>query len=292
MQDAYYDEFAEEGAPQGLRKVLFLYVKWGGAVLSLMVLGLLVLWAYRLGVRDAHEIPVIQAMEIPARVLPEEPGGEEVAHQGLEVNEILAGNEAQRPGGANLAPAALRLDRGDDPATETETSQADDPVAEDDTDPVAETILSLLTAENDEPAPGRETADTVEGDGGLMRPRVRPETLGLDTARARVTAPRQDDRSAALSSAPVDPDNLAPGTRLVQLGAFDTAEQAEAQWNRLLGVHSDLLGSKRHYVQRADSNGRVYFRLRALGFDDGNGPRTLCEALSARAVDCIPVTVR
>lgn len=292
MQDAYYDEFAEEGAPRGLSKVLLLYAKWGGAVLSLMVLGLLVLWAYRLGVRDAHEIPVIQAMERPARVLPEDPGGEEVAHQGLEVNEILAGNEARRPGGANLAPAALRLDRADDPATEAETAQADDPAGDAESDPVAETILSLLTAENDEPAPGRESVAAADTEDGLMRPRVRPETLGLDTARARVAVPNQDGRSATLNSAPVDPDSLTPGTRLVQLGAFDAADQAEAQWNRLLGGHSDLLGSKRHYVQRAESNGRVYFRLRALGFDDGNGPRALCEALSARAVDCIPVTVR
>ncbi|MSU89788.1 hypothetical protein GE300_09180 [Rhodobacteraceae bacterium 2CG4] len=297
MQDAYYDEFAEEGEPQGLRRVLFLYFKWGGAVLSLMVLGLLVLWAYRLGVRDANEIPVIQAMERPARILPEDPGGEEVAHQGLEVNEILAGNEAQRPGGASLAPAVLSLDRGDDPApaADADAQAADAGTGEADGDPVAETILSLLTAENSEAAPGQEAeADGISAaDGrGRPRPRVRPETLGLDTARARITAPREQTRSAALAAAPVDPENLAAGTRLVQLGAFDTPEQAQAQWNRLLGGHSDLLGSKQYYVQRAESNGRVYFRLRALGFEGGASQRALCEALVARALECIPVTVR
>lgn len=291
MQDVYYDEYPEEGAPKGLRKALFLYIKWGGALLSLMVLGLMVLWAYRLGVRDAQDIPVIQAMEIPARVLPDDPGGEEIAHQGLEVNEILAGSEAQRPGGASLAPSAMALDSGDDPVLdEPETLSV---AEEDDTDPLAETILSLITAENSEPAPGREEIlGESDPTGNLPRPRVRPETLGLDAAGARITQPPQESLSAALASTPVDPDELAAGTRLVQLGAFDTTEIAEAHWARLLGTHSDLLGSKKHYVQRSENNGRVYYRLRAVGFDSVTSQRALCEALVARNVDCIPVTVR
>lgn len=290
MQDAYYDEYAEEGAPKGLKKALFLYVKWGGALLSLMVLGLMVLWAYRLGVRDAQDIPVIQAMEIPARVLPEDPGGDEIAHQGLEVNEILAGSEAQRPGGASLAPEAMVLDSADDPVTDEPEQVA---AEEDDADPLAETILSLITAENSEPAPGQEEV-LGESDlsGDQPRPRVRPETLGIEAAGGRITQPPQESLGAALSATAVDPDELAAGTRLVQLGAFDTTEVAEAHWARLLGAHSDLLGSKNHYVQRSENNGRVYYRLRAVGFDSATSQRALCEALVARNVDCIPVTVR
>ena len=65
MQDAFFDD-VEMGEDTGrLRRALHLYVKWGAAILSLMVLGLVVVWAYRLGVRDAREIPVIQALKDP-----------------------------------------------------------------------------------------------------------------------------------------------------------------------------------------------------------------------------------
>ena len=61
------------------------------------------------GVRDAREIPVIQALDTPARIQPADPGGTQFPNQGLEVNEIPGGDAAQTPRETPLAPASLPL---------------------------------------------------------------------------------------------------------------------------------------------------------------------------------------
>ena len=117
MHNTYEDDYtSEDDQPQGLRRIIAVYMKWGGAVVSIALISLFVLWSYRLGVRDAAEIPVIRALDGPVRVQPESPGGAVAANQGLEVNEILAGEEAQIPQDAQLAPATLTLTEEDTPA--------------------------------------------------------------------------------------------------------------------------------------------------------------------------------
>ena len=38
-------------------------------------------------------------------------------------------------------------------------------------------------------------------------------------------------------------------------------------------------------------NARVFYRLRVAGFTDSEETRAMCEALRARGIDCIPVTL-
>jgi hypothetical protein len=45
-------------------------------------------------------------------------------------------------------------------------------------------------------------------------------------------------------------------------------------------------------VQKASSGGRVFYRLRAMGFDDLGDARRFCSALVAENADCIPVVTR
>jgi hypothetical protein len=45
-------------------------------------------------------------------------------------------------------------------------------------------------------------------------------------------------------------------------------------------------------IQRATSGGRVFFRLRAHGFDDVADARRFCATFVAQKVDCIPVVTR
>ena len=76
--------------PEGARRL-------AGAAVFLGLIGALGLWSFRLGTRDAGEVPIIKAMAGPARVEPENPGGLQAAHQGLEVNTVLAGRPAPMP---------------------------------------------------------------------------------------------------------------------------------------------------------------------------------------------------
>lgn len=66
-----------------------------GAVTSVMLILGLVVWGYRLVMRDVTGIPVVKAIEGPARVAPEEPGGNLARNTGLAVNQVAADNPAK-----------------------------------------------------------------------------------------------------------------------------------------------------------------------------------------------------
>jgi cell division septation protein DedD len=117
-----------------------------------------------------------------------------------------------------------------------------------------------------------------------LRPKRRPAVRAVVTPAA-VSA-------ASPATAEVDASSLPAGTRLAQLGAFDSAEVARAQWDELQGRFGAYMGDKKRIVQRATSGGRVFYRLRVMGFADIGEARRFCSALVAENADCIPVVTR
>jgi hypothetical protein len=100
-------------------------------------------------------------------------------------------------------------------------------------------------------------------------------------AEAGLPAPRE-----------VDASTLAPGTRLVQFGAFESQDEARAEWTRIAGRFGPLMGGKDMVIQSAESGGNTFYRLRALGFEDEDDARRFCAALTAEGANCIPVAHR
>ncbi len=326
MSDLYGDEFDSVAAgggllPDGLRRGL-------GAILFLALVAALGFWAYRLGSRDAAEVPIIRAMEGPARIAPADPGGAVAAHQGLEVNAVLAGepapDPAATPGAAPLAPAPSILAAEDGPqgelvvaapsvlsdealadgadlrmpadeaSVETALYTPDEgaallepPAASGPIDTAALVAAALgarpPTAEAEEAA--GLAATTPAADEGAARPLRRPASLPAARARTPVAAP-------AAAPAAREATGLSKGARLVQLGAYDSEGLTREAWNRLIARHGDLLGAKSLYVERTTANARVFYRLRVAGFSSPAETRAMCEALRARGVDCIPVTLQ
>ncbi|MCV6598466.1 MAG: hypothetical protein OIF40_15440, partial [Mangrovicoccus sp.] len=89
---------------------------WLGAGLSLTLVIGLVWWAYDIATRDTRTVPVIRAMEGPARLAPADPGGFRAAHTGYSVNEIAA--ETPRSPVADevaIAPAPTAVEQNDSP---------------------------------------------------------------------------------------------------------------------------------------------------------------------------------
>ena len=86
----------------------------------------------------------------------------------------------------------------------------------------------------------------------------------------------------------VDPSTLEVGTRLVQFGTFDTAEEARADWVRLQGRFGELMAEKGLVVQPAESGGRTFYRLRTHGFENEDDARRFCSAFVAHDTVCIP----
>ncbi|MFV0513096.1 MAG: SPOR domain-containing protein [Jhaorihella sp.] len=207
----------------------------------------------------------------------------------------------------------------------TETAPAPRAVGEADADPagtqmseaaIAELVEELTSGAtplsgNEVPPPEQAgaAADGNADDAGRPDPAVlnapglqrslRPQTRPARAVRSLADdAASQGGASVMLASArasdslDVDPDSLPAGTRLAQLGAYDTAEIARAEWDRLYARFGDYLDGKNRVIQQASSGGRTFYRLRAMGFDDLSDARRFCSALVAENADCIPVTSR
>ncbi|SFQ54509.1 Sporulation related domain-containing protein [Roseivivax halotolerans] len=128
----------------------------------------------------------------------------------------------------------------------------------------------------------------LSGESGVaksLKPKRRPD--GLRTASLSPLTAAEADAAREL-----DAGSIEAGTRLVQLGAFDSEEVARAEWGKLAARFEDYLGPKTRVIQKAQSGGKTFYRLRAHGFSDLSDARRFCAALVAEGTDCIPVVAR
>lgn len=131
---------------------------------------------------------------------------------------------------------------------------------------------------------------SIPGVSRSLRPMVRPATAPQPVAATQI-----DPTPAPTTAAPVEASltgALPSGTKLVQLGAFDSAEIAATEWTRLSGRYPALFDGKTRVIQEAQSGGRTFYRLRAMNYVDLSDARRFCAALSAEGPACIPVVVR
>ncbi|MDQ2088431.1 SPOR domain-containing protein [Marimonas arenosa] len=302
---------------------------WAGAVVSLALVVGVGIWGYQMISRDVSGVPVVRAAsKAPMRVAPDDPGGRPALHQGLAVNEVAADGAAARPADRLiLAPAPVSLEDEDLPQR---AAQAITPAETDKTDktgrsgaletPQMESIRALADQLSSGAAPlagadsGPETvqptaaaapeqpeaevaaaiAEAVKAaaakpeiKGGLkrsLRPVLRPDAL---KKAAAVAVPE-----AASARPEVDPAGIPAGTKLAQLGAFDSPETARGEWDKLNVRFADYLDGKQMVIQKAQSGGRIFYRLRAMGFADLSDARRFCSALVAEKADCIPVSAK
>jgi hypothetical protein len=128
---------------------------------------------------------------------------------------------------------------------------------------------------------------SVPGIARSLRPSARPAAFIRSAPSEASSSGRNRDR---VEEIPVT--DLPDGTRLVQLGAYDTAEIAREEWERIAGRFPDFFDDRPRVIEAAESGGQTFFRLRAAGFDDLAGSRRFCAVLVAQGTACIPVTVR
>jgi hypothetical protein len=183
------------------------------------------------------------------------------------------------------------------PLTETPLAEAvATDLAVDQTDAAMEAAVETALAEalGAEPMQSEVLASADPAPPGAVvrspRPERRPEGDGSSDA---VLVPASLTASdAAPVGGEVDVASITAGTRLVQLGAFDDEAGARSEWARLQARFGDLIAPKAMVLQTADSGGRIFVRLRALGFEDQADARRFCSALLAENASCIPVAHR
>jgi hypothetical protein len=275
------------------------YANIVGAVISLAVFVGIVTWGAKTVLRDSSGVPVVRALEGPARVAPEDPGGLLVAHQGLTVNEVAG---SQITGAADdplqLAPRPINLQAEDQPiqpvvdrenATATARAAVVLPEPEMDAaealviDETAESLAAMLAAGTDT-APVKEPASAVipasAGGGPIqsLRPRLRP--FAVFTRQTPRVAPRNILAAQIVRGAP-----------MAQLGAFGSAAIAEQAWADLSERHGDYLVGKPHVILQAAVGGGTIYRLRVHGFENQEEARRLCTALNRQNAECYSVTM-
>ncbi|MDA8746797.1 SPOR domain-containing protein [Litoreibacter sp.] len=325
MADTQYDAFGAQStayarqtpaAPQFsvLSKALS-FLGAGSSVALVIGLGL---WGYQLTVRDVTDVPVIRALEGPARVQPADPGGQLAQHQGLAVNNVQSEGQAEGPTPqVILAPEPIDLTTDDVIlAAPAEAELPADDVAE-----AVGTVVSLsleeqnLTVEQQAELLASRLAEGVEPLAPLEAeaqvtlaraeiPALDPSIPGVKRSRRPAQRPKVDLASlqqeaaiaaavgSVLASAEVAPETVAAGTRLVQLGAYDERDLAIAEWDKIASKFEDYIDGKKRLIQEAKSGGRTFYRLRAVGFEDLNASRRFCAVLVAANAACIPVLAR
>ena len=161
---------------------------------------------------------------------------------------------------------------------------------------IQDDVNLAIAALEDESAPDEEVqlvALDAPGVKRSLRPHRRPADLAVVVkASLSADAAPANTAPAAPGTRELDAATLPEGTRLAQLGAFDSPEVARDQWDKLQGRFGAYLQDKQRVVQRATSGGKIFYRLRAHGFEDIADARSFCSALVAENADCIPVVTR
>lgn len=324
------DEWTPSGTtrgPGGLRADRV--VRLIGAGLSAALVAGTVLWAYKLAMRQMNGVPVIAAPEGPARIAPDNPGGELADHQGLAVNMIAAVGEAE--GAADLlvlAPKPLDLASDDGVSDElaisagaplgapavapgpnagtvqpSTTLRAMRPAEGQLTEPLPEAAAEPVLSPDLQPVEaGSIEAALLEAGAGLMETTIDPADLvsadvpGVSASLIPVRKPGAVAAAAAMEIPPVvttelDPASLTPGTPLAQIGSYETEAEAKLEWDAAVARFGALFDGKARVIQAAESGGRSFFRLRVAGFPSRDDARRFCSALKSGG-QCVPVMVR
>jgi hypothetical protein len=314
MADWDFDEFdtydqrqPEAGEGRGARMQSL--VNAAGAIISAALIVGLGVWAYNLAVRDVRGIPVIEALEGPARSAPVNPGGELALHQGLAVNEIAADGTAGDPADRlTLAPRSGALDENDQPmgalagwsatpaapgdvvpAPDFTEARLTEPLPDGPADPIADPLAP-------EAAMPVVAVDVISADvpGVSQSPRPLPRPVQTDEIDLMAEAAAAAVAAALAPSQPVDVavSALGEGAQLVQIGSYADEATALLEWDKTAARFGALMDGKRRVIESAESGGEVFYRLRVEGFGDLEDARRFCAALTAENSECVPAVVR
>ena len=162
---------------------------------------------------------------------------------------------------------------------------------------LAESVVETAPVMNEPSATDMAVAAALADAGALFE--AQPVSLvgagsGAPAATPRPLERPEGRRVASLNvmndvTGAIDPATIPPGTRLVQLGAYGSEDVAKAEWANAIANFGDYMVGKERVVQQAETGGRTFWRLRALGFEDLSDARRFCAVLVSDGANCIPV---
>ena len=281
---------------------------WTGAALSLFLLAGAIGWSYQLIVRDVNQIPIVRAQLGPLRVAPDNPGGLTAANQGLSVTQLAVNEKPLLSNEIYLAPAAEILNE------ENLALKVKEEYKSNKVDGAFE--IKEVNAENSmnlEALPDQKEVDSRSNDVGVLsKAAFSQKKIEIENAVSlALSITNEPDKSLSWLRPKIRPvgfyrngnitedqivsnepmPKLPIGSAVVQLGAFDSKSLAKSEWQRFEKILGSILIPKKMVVQKAESGGKIFYRLRASGFSDISDARQFCTAISDK-VACIPVVTR
>ena len=125
------------------------------------------------------------------------------------------------------------------------------------------------------------------------RPMQRPtRAAGTQVASLDPAVGLPQTETVEVAAIDLDPTTIPDGARLVQLGAYPTADLAREEWDAVAVRFADFMQGKSRVIEQAEAGGRIFYRLRVAGFDDLADSRRFCAVLVAGEASCIPVAAR
>lgn len=296
-------------------------------VLLLAVAGFVALawYAYQTGSQQAQtassDVVVVEADKTPIKDKPEEPGGMEFPHQEKTIFDALspAPNDATSDGDgvtlvepeqaaqeetkkalemAQQAPAAssadakiseIIRDAAKDEKTDAE-KQADDEAAEALKAPKEEVTKATAAPQKAAEEKQKDTSSKAPDPYAPVAPKSETVLATKTQAAAKLPSPKLEVKAAPV--APVAPSGNAgaQGKAQIQLGAYGSQAEAQQNWAKIRGAHSDVIGSMSPQIVRADLGAKgVYYRLRVAGFGSVAAAKQTCATLSGRGQGCFLV---
>jgi SPOR domain len=236
-----------------------------GGLLGLVAIGVATAWGIsRMGPRP---VPVIEADPRPLKIRPDQPGGMVVPNQ----DQLVLEGATQRRAAERSRSTVAQLDAGPEaPALDLLRRHVAPP-------PPAMPPQVAAAAPTAGGTPAPTTAVTPSSLGAAATPLSPPVAIAVATT---IAAP-----AALVASLP---GPVAGGRSHAQFGALNSEEAARAEWDRLVRRVPEL-GAFQPRIARLEREGQpTLWRLRATGLADAAAARSLCEAVRARGVACIP----
>ena len=232
----------------------------------LMVFVLVVYYAYRQGVARASSF----SEEIPVVAADPNPVAEDVP---LDV----AKNERQEVYDRVAGALPTRTVTYEDPTTDAMNGYGSAPAKLSPT-----TTLPAPSAQRTDPAVNALTEAARDTD---RLAGASPTNVSTRQVPAPSTKPR--DVPVRASTPTATPTTAISGSHVVQVGAFDSNAAALDYFEGLSSRLGTLVSSKQPDVQRAEVNGRTFYRLRIGPFTTRDDANQYCSTLKTRSQDCL-----
>lgn len=245
----------------------------------LVAFGGAIWYAYQAGSAAGGDAPLVRAPEGSARHKPDDPGGLAVPDRDKHVYDRV--NGAPGAEDVQLRPGPeLPLDKPEPAHHENTMVEAVEGMV----DPLAERAPSAAIVEDQEPAPIPDApqAPASATKFGEAAPSVKPAE---PQAQAVAPAPTPTPTPAPAPAAAAPAASAAPGSYMLQLGAFGTQAAANAAWEAARSKFT-LLGGLTRDVDVLDRDGRTLYRLRGGSFADKAAADAACGQLKAGAHPC------